>query len=111
MDGPLELEPSVEPETSVTSDPVFDRYEEPVAEWDDRSINPLNKPLDPSVTEEYHTEGGKELKAVHDTERSLWHVEFKEGGRLPPSLSGKYTDEQAARHAIKIYLAKVEQDK
>jgi hypothetical protein len=94
----------------VTSDPIFDRYVEPVAEWDDRSINPLNKPLDPSVTERYYTSGGKEIAAVHDQERSLWHVEFKEGGRLPPNLNGKFTDEKTARHAIKIYLAMVAQD-
>jgi hypothetical protein len=116
-DGELELEPLQEiPTSGETKDsdveeelnPLLYRDTEIKAEWDNRSNNPLNKPLDDSVTEQYYTEGGKEIRAVHDTERSFWHVEFTSGGTLPSSLAGKFTAEDRARNAIKQYLAKSE---
>ena len=73
--------------------------------WEDKPVNPQNKPIHPSVTEEYHTEGGKQVKAVHDDMGSMWHIEFAPGGELPKALKGKYTTEQAARKDIKKYLA------
>lgn len=109
-----DLEPLQEiPISSETkaSDPVetpLVRETEIKVEWDHRSNNPNNKPLDPSVTEEYHTKGGKEIRAVHDDERSLWHIEFTSGGILPRELKGQFTGEPTARHAIRQYLAKSE---
>ena len=84
----------------------LNRETEITASWDDKPVNPQNKPMHPSVTEKYFTEGGKEVKAVHDEVGSLWHIEFGSGGQLPKELSGSYTDEKSARQAIKIYLAK-----
>jgi len=63
------------------------------------------KPLHESVTERYFT-GERELKAVHDEFGSLWHVEMVGGGMMPLDLQGKFTSEQDARAAIKLYLAK-----
>jgi hypothetical protein len=72
---------------------------------EEKPINPGNKPLHPSVTEEYFTDGGKQVKAVHDEIGTMWHIEFIPGGELPASLKGKYTSEDAARKDIKKYLA------
>lgn len=71
----------------------------------EHSVNPQGKPMHPSVTEEYFTEGGKQVKAVHDEMGTMWHVEYSPGGQLPSELSGKYTSEDAARKDIKKYLA------
>lgn len=80
--------------------------DKPITDWEGRSVNPLNKPLHPSVTEEYFTPGGKQVRAVHDEMGTFWHVEFVGGGQVPEELSGRYTDEDSCRQAIKIYLAK-----
>ncbi len=84
----------------------LNRETEITAKWEDKPVNPQNKPVHPSVTEQYFTEGGKEVKAVHDDIGTLWHVHFIPGGQVPKELSGGYTSEPEARHAIKQYLAK-----
>ena len=105
----LDLEPLVEtPISSTTEEPlvedtVLDRQTEIVAEWDHRSNNPNNKPLDPSVTEEYYTKGGKEIRAVHDDERTL---DGCDGGILDDSIlgsgrAGQQKDRETCRNAAK----------
>jgi hypothetical protein len=84
--------------------PTPDKFEH--APYDQRSINPNNKPLHPTVTERYYTEGGKEIIARHDPMGSFWHVEFVPGGQVPAELGGSYTSEPECRDAIKLYLAK-----
>ena len=84
----------------------LNRETEVKVDWENKPINPHNKPMHPSVTEQYFTEGGKEVKAVHDEVGTFWHVEFSPGGELPAELKGKYTTEQDARQAIRRYLAK-----
>ncbi len=83
--------------------------EKPLPKWDNRSNNPKNKPMPEAVTEEYHTEGGKEMRAVHDEMGTFWHVEFTSGGQLPAELKGAYTSEPDCRKAIRLYLAKKSQ--
>lgn len=84
----------------------LNRETEIKAKWEDKSVNPSGKVLHPSVEEQYFTDGGKEVKAVHDVVGSLWHVEFIPGGQVPLELKGTYTDERKCRHDIKQYLAK-----
>ena len=84
----------------------LNRETEIKAKWEDKPVNPQNKPVHESVTEAYFTEGGKEVKAVHDDLGTLWHIQFIPGGQVPKEISGGYTTEQAARQAIKQYLAK-----
>jgi hypothetical protein len=52
--------------------------------------------------------GGKTLVIAHDQWGTLWSVHFKEGGELPESLKGKFTDEENARLAVQLYLASKE---
>ncbi len=86
------------------------RETEITADWEGRSINPKNKPLHDSVTEQFFMPGGKEVKAVHDQIGTFYHVEFSPGGTVPRELSGSYTDEKMCRHDIKIYVAKKMQE-
>jgi hypothetical protein len=79
--------------------------QKPITDWEDKPINPHNKPMHPSVTEEFFTKGGKEVKAVHDKIGTFWHIEFVPGGQVPAELKGKFTDENSAKQAIKRYLA------
>lgn len=80
------------------------------ADWEGRSINPKNKPLHETVTEQFFLPGGKEIKAVHDKIGTFYHVEYSPGGTVPQELGGRYTDEIVCRHAIKIYIAKKMQE-
>lgn len=86
--------------------PTLNRETELKVDWENKPVNPHNKPLHPSVTEQYFTQGGKEVKPVHDEVGSLWHIEFSPGGELPSDLKGKYTSEPSAREGIVQYLAK-----
>lgn len=54
----------------------------------------------------FETKGGKGIRVVHDTMGSLWRVEFTSGGSLPNSLTGKFTSDREAIHAVEQYLAK-----
>jgi len=49
--------------------------------------------------------GGKTLVMYHDEWGTFWSVKWREGGELPPSLSGKFTDEQSVKLAIQLYIA------
>jgi hypothetical protein len=86
--------------------PTLNRETEIKTDWEGRPVNPHNKPMHPSVTAKFYTEGGKEVKAVHDEMGTLWHIEFSPGGQLPEDLKGKFTNETMAKDAIKLYLAK-----
>ena len=70
---------------NLANRPTPDKFEH--AAYDVRPINPNNKPLHPSVTEQYFTEGGKEAVARHDPMGSFWHVEFVPGGHASQSIS------------------------
>ena len=56
----------------------------------------------------YETKGGKGIAVKHDAMGTLWHVEFVPGGQLPKELSGKFTSDNNAKHAVEQYLAKQE---
>ena len=94
------------PEHAAEAGRLPNRQKDIEAKWDDKPINPQGKVMHPSVEEQFFTEGGKEVKAVHDVVGSLWHVEFIPGGQVPAELKGSYTDERKCRHAIQQYLAK-----
>jgi len=50
--------------------------------------------------------GGKTLVMYHDEFGTFWSVKWREGGELPPSLRGKFTDEAEAKLAIQLYIAR-----
>jgi len=56
----------------------------------------------------YETPGGKRIRIVKDDWGSFWHVEFMSGGQLPEELSGKYTSDDLADAAVRLYLARKE---
>ncbi len=86
--------------------PTPKRETEIKTDWEGRPVNPHNKPMHPSVTAKFYTEGGKEVKPVHDEIGTLWQIVFSPGGELPKELKGSFTNEPEAIKAIKLYLAK-----
>lgn len=53
----------------------------------------------------YVTSGGKEIR-VHKTETGKFYIKFHPGGELPKELRGEFTQEDLARQAVRLYLAK-----
>lgn len=50
------------------------------------------------------TPGGKQIELIVDSKSALYRFQFKTGGELPPELSGLFTEEKYARHALNRYL-------
>jgi len=57
------------------------------------------------MTEELKTVGGKTLAVFKVNNTSLYEIGFAEGGQIPASLGGRWTDPVMAQKAIKVHLA------
>jgi hypothetical protein len=53
----------------------------------------------------FKTEGGKTLTIRPDSRYCMYEVFFKEGGEVPPSLTGRFTDPETAYTNIRNYFA------
>ena len=71
----------------------------------------MSEPKRNFTTEDLKTPTGKELAVfkVHNT--SLYEIGFTSGGQIPGSLVGSWTDPVMAQKAIKVYLAKLENER
>jgi len=56
------------------------------------------------TTEDFKTEGGKTLAVFKVNNTSLYEIGFAEGGQVPKSLIGRWTDPVMAQKAIKVHL-------
>ena len=52
------------------------------------------------------TDTGKEIQVVKDPSFSGYHIEFKQGGRIPKEFEGRWTSYEKAMEQIRIYIAK-----
>jgi len=63
------------------------------------------------ITEDLKTPAGKELAVFKVGNTSLFSIGFASGGQVPENLLGHWTDPVMAQRAIKVYLARLEQEK
>lgn len=96
MEDSVDLEATLEPMT----DDYFEQPEEAPEYPTYGEVPDLEWPV--------HTfqSGGKTIQVKHDKVGTLWSISFKEGGQLPEELKGKYTSDNDAIAAVKVYLAR-----